>query len=190
MIIFASHNQHKLSEVKSILNRNDIKSLKDLNFNDEIDEFGITFEQNALIKAQYISKLYPNDIIISDDSGICIDALDNLPGIYSARFNDDALFNSCNDKVLSLMKNKENRKAKMVCVSCIIIPNLEPIFCQGVLNGYILHEEKGEDGFGYDPIFSINNVESISEMSIDEKNKISHRYLAFVKVKEIMDKYV
>ncbi len=186
-IILASNNKGKVEEIKKLLDHQNVYSLNDISFEKEIEEYGDTFHINSLIKAQTLNKLHPNDIIIADDSGLCVESLNFQPGIYSARYaknEDDYLINKdqANNKLLlKNLKNKDNRSAFFICVMCIIIPDQEPVFFSGKLKGQIAQEIKDGNGFGYDPIFLYND-KYLSELSIEEKNKISHRAKALEKV--------
>lgn len=190
--ILASNNQGKVREIKEILKDKNILSLEEIGFFDEIDEYGETFEMNALIKAQTISKKYPNDVVIADDSGLCIESLGGEPGVYTARYaKDDPLFKedkflACMNKTLKNMEGKENRSAFFVSVICLIKPKEEPVFFRGELNGEIAKEIHKENGFGYDPIFKYKG-DFISKLSNNEKNKISHRAIALKKMKEYLN---
>ncbi len=181
--IFASNNQGKISELKSKLNL-DILALDEVGFTEDIDEFGVTFEQNALIKAQVIGNLFPQDIIISDDSGLEVEALNNQPGVYSKRFSG-ALENvdfENNKLMLEKLDGIENRKATFRTVLCVYSVKYDICsFFNGIVEGQILTEPSGENGFGYDPIFSYNG-ESFANMSPDMKNSVSHRGNAIAKL--------
>lgn len=187
-IILASNNQNKINEIKNILNT-EIYSLNDLDIDIEIEEFGQTFEQNALIKCQAISNLYPNDIIIADDSGLCVETLNGAPGVYSARFaieNPEYADNrdlTNNLKLLAALENNENRQAKFVCSICVLHPILGIEILRGEVAGTIASDIQGSQGFGYDPIF-INNGQRFSELTREQKNQISHRAQALAKLKE------
>jgi len=184
-IILASNNKGKIKELKDKLgNKYEVLSLLEVGIKEDIEEFGITFEQNALIKAQYIAKKFPDDFVIADDSGLEIKALKGEPGVYSARYaQDEKEFSENSDlanikKVLNKLSGIENRDAKFVTVLCVIKPNEKPIFIRGEVSGYILQTITGNGGFGYDPIFTADNINSFAEMSLEEKQAISHRGLA------------
>ena len=172
-IIIASNNQGKLKEFKKLFTDFEVLSLLDLGFTEDIEEYGKTFEQNALIKAQVIQGKYPESIIISDDSGLEVEFLNGEPGIYSARYagNDSAN----RKKVLEKLDNEKNRKARMVTVLCVCSPLSPPLFAQGYLEGYILNQEQGENGFGYDTIFSVDGEKSQAQKTLEEKNKNTQR---------------
>lgn len=186
-IIFASNNQGKIQEVKSILNK-EIYTLDDVGYNEEIEEYGHTFHTNALIKAQKISQFFPDDIVIADDSGLCVKALNNAPGVYSKRYAkgqkgyEENINRTNNEYLLQNLESIENREAYFQTVICMIKPNHEPIFYSGKLEGLILKEEKGENGFGYDPIFEYNN-KSLAQLTAEEKNLISHRKKALEQIR-------
>ncbi len=190
--IVASNNKGKIKEIKAILNYDNVVSLEDIGFFDEIEEYGTTFEMNSLIKAQTLSSLYPEDIIIADDSGLCIDALNGAPGVYSARYAmEDPLYKedkflACMNKVLDKLKDASNRKAYFVSVICLIKPGEEPKFFRGELHGEIANEIKYGNGFGYDPIF-LYEGDYISLLSDNKKNSISHRKIALEKMKKGLD---
>ncbi len=190
--IVASNNKGKIKEIKAILNYDNVVSLEEIGFLDEIEEYGTTFEMNSLIKAQTLSTLYPNDIIIADDSGLCIDDLNGAPGVYSARYAmEDPLYKedkflACMNKALNKLKDISNRKAYFVSVICLIKPGEEPKFFRGELHGEIASEIKSGNGFGYDPIF-LYEGNYISLLSDDQKNNISHRKIALEKMRKSLD---
>jgi XTP/dITP diphosphohydrolase len=187
-IIIATHNINKAQEFKSKLIKEysdaTFLCLEDVKFMDEIEETGSTFEQNALIKAQAIVTQFPNHIIIADDSGLEVDELNGAPGVYSARYAQDSEKYSRNkdqaniEKVLEEMKDKYNRGAQFVTVLCIIKPNCVPVFVKGVVRGELLDTSIGNNGFGYDPIFSHDGLKTFAEMDLHEKEFVSHRGLA------------
>lgn len=174
-LIFASHNQHKLEEVKQMLPQNiQFKSLTDINFNDEIEETGKTFEENARIKAETIFQK-TNFNVFADDSGLVIEGLNGAPGVYSARYAGTGKSEDNIAKVLEEMKDISNRKAYFIAVFCLILDGKEYFF-EGCINGTIATEILGADGFGYDPIFiPEGSTVSFAQMSPEEKNSMSHR---------------
>lgn len=184
-LLFATGNINKVKEVRQLAGENfEILSLKDLGLeNLKVEENGKTFEENARIKAEFYSRF--TDIpVIADDSGLVIDFLNGEPGIYSARYLGETL--SFNDKCkiiiekMSKAVNKDERKARFICVACLA-KNGKTLFCQeGRVEGYISFELKGEYGFGYDPIFYYPPLKmTFAEMPLEIKNKISHRHQAF-----------
>lgn len=191
-IIFATGNQNKMKEIKSILGDTglEILSLKDANIDIDIDENGSTFEENAIIKAKAISKLCPNDIILADDSGLEVDYLNKAPGIYSARFEGvDTPYTIKNKIIIDKLKGVEDgkRTARFVCVIACVFPDGRIETRRGTIEGMIGYEEKGENGFGYDPIFYVPEYKcTTAELSSEQKNEISHRGKALRLIKEIL----
>ena len=186
-IVFSTHNENKLNEIKKILSDNfKILSLSDLNFNDEIIESGKTLAQNADIKASYINKLYNIDCF-ADDTGLEIDSLNGEPGVYSARYAGDECNSEKNiEKVLNRLSNKNCRKAVFKTDICLVFSN-EKYFFEGKVYGSISSKRMGKQGFGYDPIFVPNGFnKTFSQMSMDEKNKISHRAIAVEKLSKFL----
>jgi XTP/dITP diphosphohydrolase len=180
-LLVATHNIHKKEEIQQILGENfEIKSLTDYDIHDEIVEDGDTFDANALIKAKYCFDKtgIPS---VGDDSGLVVEALDGRPGIFSARYAGDHDFAKNIAKVLVEMKEETNRKAYFITVLCFY-DGREAKFFEGRVYGNLLLENKGHQGFGYDPIFVPDNHEiTFAEMLPEEKNKISHRKLALDK---------
>ncbi|MES2268260.1 MAG: non-canonical purine NTP diphosphatase [Bacteroidota bacterium] len=175
-LVFATNNAHKLEEVqaKACLQIN-LLSLNDIGCNDDIEETGLTFNENASIKSRYIYQKY-NLNCFGDDSGLEIEALNNEPGIYSARYAGKHGDHEANiDKVLDKLKDATNRNARFRTVISLMW-NGEEHFFDGIVNGTIRHERCGTAGFGYDPIFQPDGYDiTFAEMSMDEKNRISHR---------------
>lgn len=186
-IVFSTHNENKLNEIKKILSDNfKILGLSDLNFDDEIIESGKTLAQNADIKASYINKLYNVDCF-ADDTGLEINSLNGEPGVYSARYAGDECSSEKNiEKVLNSLSNKNCRKAVFKTVICLVFSN-EKYFFEGKVYGSIASKRMGKQGFGYDPIFIPNGFnKTFSQMSMDEKNKISHRAIAVEKLSKFL----
>jgi len=186
-IILSTNNHKKLVEIKSLLSDLPIQTVaqSELNIGEAEEPYG-TFLENALNKARYASKA-ANLPAIADDSGLCVDVLNGRPGILSARFSGEgANDEKNNDKLLSLLKNKKNRKAHYYC-SIVFIKTFDdpqPIFLEGVWQGEILISPRGNNGFGYDPIFLDFKTDlSAAELSTELKNKISHRGQALQKLK-------
>jgi XTP/dITP diphosphohydrolase len=183
-IVFATNNKYKFREISDLLGNNfTLLSLGDLKIDEDIPEDLPTLEGNAIFKAKYIyNKTGLN--VFADDTGLEIEALDGNPGVLSARFAGEKKdFHANNEKVLRLMKRKINRKARFRTVIALILNGSEFLF-EGIISGEILHEEHGNGGFGYDPIFIPESAKkSFAEMSLYEKNKISHRAIAFEKLK-------
>ncbi len=199
-IILASNNQHKIGEIRSILKDLDfdIKSLKDENINIEVEEDGKTFEENSLKKAKeiaaYLKERGENEfIVIADDSGLEVDYLNGEPGIYSARYagehGDDYANNA---KLLEKLKGVPaiNRSGRFVCVIALVDNNDKHISIRGEVEGIIKEELSGTEGFGYDPLFYYEPLKkTFSEMSSEEKNKISHRGEALKKLRKELKNY-
>lgn len=188
-ILLATNNQGKVKEMKSILADLGINvfSLKDKGIDIDVEEDGKTFEENAIKKAKEIAAV-SGMITVSDDSGLEVYALDLRPGIYSARYaGESATSDMLCDKLLSEMENVSDaeRGARFVSVVAIVYPDGETLTLRGECEGAIIHEKRGDGGFGYDPVFYIEDKgQTFSEMPMEEKNKISHRAKAFAKLKE------
>ena len=186
-LIFATHNDHKLDEVRLILGReNSISGLKEIGFFESINETGNTLKENSLIKAKFVYEKF-NHNCFSEDTGLEVEALDNQPGVFSARFAGDEKNSEKNiQKLLSLLKNKKNRKAQFRTVVTLIYDN-KFYFIEGKVNGLIIHKKRGVNGFGYDPIFCpLGYNKSFGEISQNQKNLISHRSIAFSKLKKLI----
>ena len=153
-------------------------SLSDIGYNNEIVEDGDSFEANAMIKAKAPHK--DGIITVADDSGLCVDALDGAPGIYSARYSgDEANEELNNEKLLSELNGKDDRSAKFVSVIACIMPDGEAFTVRGECHGIILDSPRGENGFGYDPLFFVPCFDkTFAELTPEEKNSISHRGVA------------
>ena len=188
-IIVASTNQGKIKEIKAMLKDIDIEvlSMKDVLEQElEIEETGTTFKENALIKAQTIANIV-NKPVLADDSGLEVDALDKQPGIYSERFlGADTSYNIKNQYIIDALKDKE-RTARFVCAMALVIPGQEPILIEETMEGLINDKIEGANGFGYDPIFYFPPCQMTSAMmSMEEKNKYSHRAKALKKLYTIL----
>ena len=204
-MILASRNQKKIKELNAILSASisDIRilSLDDIGFSDDIEENGTTFEENALIKARTAmaagGNRYP---AVADDSGLAVDVLDGAPGVYSARYagehGDDAANNACLLQHLVDIPD-EKRTAQFVSVIACVFPDGHEIVVRGEAKGRILHEYRGEGGFGYDPLFLYlpesekePQNKTFSEMNAEEKNLISHRGRAIRKLADELKHYL
>lgn len=184
-IVFATGNPHKLQELKEIAGDCGIEFvLPPDKFNP--DETGQTFEENSYIKAFEAAKL-SGITALADDSGLCADALNGEPGIHSARYAETPQKRI--DKLLDALNEQKNRKAKFVCVMTLVSPDGEILFqTRGECHGEISRIQSGTHGFGYDPIFVVENTnKTMADMSEDEKNKISHRARALKKVLEFLN---
>lgn len=193
-LVFASNNAHKLEEIRAILgNKFDVKSLKDIGCNVDIPETGTTFRENALQKARYVKEHFGFDCF-ADDSGLQVEALGGEPGVYSARYTvkngrqvtagnkDDANM----DVLLEKLAGEENRKACFrTCIALIYEGKTH--FFDGVVEGHIITEKRGDGGFGYDPLFVPDGYEkTFAEMGNEVKNNISHRAKAVEKLAEFL----
>jgi XTP/dITP diphosphohydrolase len=184
-LVFATNNPHKLMEVrKATEEKFTILCLEDINCNEDIPETAETLEGNASQKSHYVYEKFGHNCF-GDDTGLEIEALGGKPGVYSARYSGPGHNHEKNiDKILSELKGVTNRKARFRTVISLIIDGKETLF-EGIVNGVILTERHGKEGFGYDPVFMPDGYEkSFAEMDINEKNKISHRGRA---VRKLLD---
>jgi XTP/dITP diphosphohydrolase len=189
-LVFASNNEYKIKEINSLLGDSFLLlSLNDVNISEDIPEEEPQIEGNALAKARFVYNASGMDVF-ADDTGLEIDALNGLPGVHSARFAGENKDSSANiDKVLSMLGNSENRKARFRTVIALILDKKEFLF-EGVANGTIISEKKGVRGFGYDPIFVPDGKkQTFAEMELEEKNTVSHRAKAFEKLKAFLFQY-
>lgn len=191
-LILATQNNNKVIELKRLLSdypHYEVLSLSDINIVDDIEETGTTFESNAKLKAMYIHKL-TGYACIADDSGIEIEALNNEPGVYSARYlGENTSYEIKNKSILDRLENSSNRNARFVSVVCLILSDQEIHTFEGIMPGSIGFEPRGNNGFGYDPIFVPKGYElSYAEMDIDTKNQLSHRGQALRKAVEYLEK--
>jgi XTP/dITP diphosphohydrolase len=184
-IVFATNNAHKLDEVRSIVSvLINIVSLSDIGCHDEIPETADTLEGNALQKATYIKDHFGYDCF-ADDTGLEVELLNGEPGVHSARYAGDGHDSNANiNKLLRILEGQQNRKARFRTVIALII-NDKTAFFEGVINGHIIHEKRGDTGFGYDPVFVPDGFDqTFAELGAEQKNKISHRALAARKFAE------
>lgn len=186
-IVFATNNKKKLQEVTTHLSGKwQVLSLKDIGFTGDIAETGSTFHENAAIKANFISDKYSIDCF-ADDSGLEVEALNRAPGVYSARLAGEPANDDANNKLLlEKLKGVSNRSAQFVTVIALKLKDKIHFF-EGSIRGKILEMPRGENGFGYDPLFVPDGFEqTFAEMSLDEKNKISHRAQAVNKLVDFL----
>ena len=184
-LVFATNNQHKLDEVRKVVTGDiEIISLSDINCYDDIPETADTLEGNALQKVQYIKEHFGYDCF-ADDTGLEVEILNNAPGVYSARYAGPGHDSEANmNKLLHEMEGKENRQARFRTAIALLLNGEEYLF-EGIVNGFIIEEKRGNSGFGYDPIFVPENyTETFAELGNDIKNQISHRAEA---VKKLID---
>lgn len=187
-LVVASNNIKKIKEIKEILAKYPIEvvSLKEAGIDVDVEEDGNTFIENSYKKASEIYKIADNSMVLADDSGLMVDCLDGAPGVYSARFaGEHGNDKKNNEKLLSLLKDKkiEERKAKFACAMVLIIGDGKVVKVQGEIEGRIVDEQKGENGFGYDPLFYVPEYNmTFAEMNSEIKNSISHRAKALKKL--------
>jgi XTP/dITP diphosphohydrolase len=189
-LVFATQNENKAQEIQSLLPEYfKIITLKDIRCFDEIPETAETLEGNSLLKASFISETY-NLNCFADDTGLEIEALDNRPGVYSARYAGTEISAAANiNKVLLELKGKTTRNAQFRTIITLIL-NKSTFSFEGIVRGEIISEKRGENGFGYDPIFvPEGEVRTFAEMSLEEKNKHSHRARAFQKMIDFLNEF-
>lgn len=193
-IIFATGNAGKMKEIKEILSDLDaeVLSMKEAGIAVEIEENGTTFEENATIKAKAVAQ-ESSDIVLADDSGLEIDYLNKEPGIYSARYlGEDTSYQIKNQVILDRLAGvpKEKRTARFVCAIAAALPDGQVLVTRETVEGYIGEQPAGENGFGYDPIFYVDEYGcSTAELSEEQKNEISHRGKALRAMKEKLNQY-
>lgn len=191
-IIFATGNQGKMKEIREILSDLDVEilSMKEAGIQAHVVEDGKTFEENALIKAVVVAAEVQeeNVVVLADDSGLEVDYLDKEPGIYSARYmGEDTSYEIKNQNIIDRLEGvpKEQRTARFVCTIAAAFPGGETCVTRGTIEGYIGWEPAGENGFGYDPIFYVDEYQcSTAQLSMEVKNRLSHRGKALRAMKE------
>ena len=192
-LILASDNTHKLLEFRKLFEGTDVELItkREAGFTDEVDETGATFAENAFIKAEAVMRA-TGCAAIADDSGLCVDALDGAPGVYSARYTGNHS-DSDEDRyrlVLKNMEGREDRTARFISELCCVFPNGDVLRARGVCEGEILTAPRGDNGFGYDPIFLPRGYDrSMAELTMEEKNAISHRGRALESFKKEWEDY-
>jgi XTP/dITP diphosphohydrolase len=187
-LVFATNNKHKLEEIRSILSASyHIVSPEEIGCYEDIPETADTLEGNALLKAQYIKTHYGYDCF-ADDTGLEVKALNNAPGVFSARYAGEAKDSKANmQKVLKELEDQSDRSARFRTVIALILGEKEYLF-EGAVEGIIFEEERGNAGFGYDPVFVPEGyTETFAEMEMNIKNTISHRAKAVEKLKAFLD---
>ena len=186
-VVVATGNEHKLTEMRAIFGKAyNLISMKEAGFAGDIDENGDTFAANAAIKAETVARAV-NLPVLADDSGLCVDALNGAPGVHSARFagehgNDDAN----NDLLLEKLQNETNRAAAFHCVMALAAPGKETLFSEGVCPGEITRERRGDNHFGYDPLFLYDGKMTFAQMDESDKNHVSHRSRAAEGMKPLL----
>ena len=191
-IIFATKNNHKMKEIREILDGlgYEILSMTEAGVDIDVVEDGTTFEENALIKSRTIRDYVKNAIVLSDDSGLEVDYLNGQPGIYSARWmGEDTSYDIKNQKLLNLLEGvpEEERTARFVCALAAAFPDGTDKVVRGTIEGIVGYESAGENGFGYDPIFFVPEYKcTTAEMTPEQKNEISHRGKALRMIAEYL----
>ena len=198
-IIFATGNEHKMTEIRAILSDLgvEILSQKEAGIKADVIEDGMTFEENAMIKATEIAKIahempeYAHAVVLADDSGLEIDYLNKEPGIYSARYmGEDTSYDIKNQALLDRLDGvpDEKRTARFVCAVAAVFPDGEEFTRRGTIEGIIGYEIAGENGFGYDPIFYVPEYGcTTAELSAEDKNAVSHRGKALRAIREVIE---
>ena len=190
-IIFATGNKDKMREIREIMADVDVEviSMKEAGIFVDVEENGATFEENALIKARAIAE-HTDEIVLADDSGLEIDYLDKAPGVYSARFmGEDTSYVIKNQALIDKLDGveKEKRTARFVCAIAAVLPDKTDLVVRETMEGYIGYHAEGENGFGYDPIFFLDEFGcSSAALSREQKNAISHRGKALRTIKDIL----
>ncbi len=190
-LIFATGNAGKMKEIREILGRPGltILSQKEAGITSDAEENGTTFEANALIKARAVAA-QTDALVLADDSGLEIDYLNGDPGVYSARYmGEDTSYEIKNQKILDLLAGvpEEKRTARFVCVIAAVLPDGREFTTKGTIEGIIGYESRGEGGFGYDPIFFVPEFGcSTAELTMEQKNEVSHRGKALRAMKEVL----
>lgn len=188
-LVFASNNKNKIKEIQLLVPDSiQILSLEDIDCFDDIPETADTIEGNAILKANYVTEKFGYNCF-ADDSGLEIDALNGAPGVYSARYAGEPKDDNRNiEKVLENLKDTTNRKANFKTVICLNLNGKQHLFT-GIINGKIIDEKIGTNGFGYDPIFVADGYEkTFAELSMQEKSSISHRGIAVRQLVDFLDR--
>ena len=184
-LVVATGNAHKLREIAEIFTQFEVVSQKQMGFHEDVEENGKDFIENALIKARAASKAL-QCITLADYSGLCVDALNGAPGIYSARYSGEHGNDAANRKrLLENMQGMTNRRAHFTCAVAVVYPDGREILAEGRTYGNILTKEEGDGGFGYDCLFESEDLgKSFGLATAEEKNKVSHRYRALQALRE------
>ena len=191
-LIVASNNAHKIDEIKAILSKFsfEVVSMKEVGIDIDIVEDGDTFIDNAVIKAKAIKEIFKEDFVLSDDSGLMVDALGGAPGVFSARYSGEhGDSEKNNEKLLREMKGvpEKDRGAQFVCAMCFIDDKGDIINVKGEIKGKIIEDYRGGSGFGYDPLFFVpNKGMTFAEMGAEEKNSLSHRSRALEQLSNVL----
>lgn len=190
--VLASKNPHKLEEIQKILSEFGIEVVleSDVGVDLEVEETGTTFEENAALKAEAVMKATGLPAI-ADDSGLCVDALNGAPGVYSARYGGEGLDDQGRYKLLlQAMQGQMDRRCKFVSCVCCAFPNGDQVTARGECPGTLAYAPQGENGFGYDPIFFVPSLrKTFAQLTGEEKNKISHRGASLAQFRERLKEY-
>jgi len=189
-LVFATRNKDKIREIREILRGLPVEILDAGDFLDmpEVIEDGATCEDNALKKAREVCR-FTGLPALADDSGIFVDVLDGVPGVYSSRYaGPDCSYDDNNRKLLREMEGipADKRNAYFLCIAVLVMPDGREFVCRGELHGKIANEPRGENGFGYDPVFELPDGRTVAQLSLDDKNRISHRAKAFRAIREVI----
>lgn len=186
-MVVATGNANKLREFSQLFIDYEVVSQKEMGFLEEVEETGVTFAENALIKARAAAKALGVPAL-ADDSGLCVTALGGAPGVYSARYSGDHNDKSNREKLLKELGDSVDRTAYFQCAIALVYPNGKELIAEGRTYGNILFEERGEGGFGYDCLFeSVDLKKSFGEATAEEKNAVSHRNRALKALLEKLD---
>ncbi len=190
-LVVATGNTHKLREIAEIFSDFEVLSQKEMGFDQEVEETGTTFAENAFIKARAAAKAL-GCIALADDSGLCVDSLNGAPGVYSARYCGKHGSDEENRKtLLKNMQGMTDRRARFCCALAVVYPDGRELLAEGKTEGRILEREEGKGGFGYDPLFFSDDLQkSFGVASAEEKNAVSHRFRALQKLREIWNEEV
>lgn len=184
-VVVATKNQNKVKEITEVLSPLglEVVSQTDAGIDVDVEETGDTFEKNARLKAKAVAMLC-DDCVLADDSGLCVEALGGRPGVYSARYAGEGAPDSKKiEKLLSELENEDNRKAKFVTSMAFIFPDGNEIITMGEVYGKIIDAPRGDNGFGYDPVFLSDELnKTFAEATLQEKNEVSHRSRALAKL--------
>lgn len=194
-ILFASGNSYKKNELNKILKDHELVLPKEIGIEMDVEETGLTYQENALLKAKELYKMSGGLPVLADDSGISVDALDGAPGIYSARYGDEEAgrvlsSQEKNALLLKNMKNKKSRKAAFICCMAFILDDHRFFTIQEAFEGEVAMKPYGKGGFGYDPVFYLPEYGmTAAELDEDEKNRISHRGKAGITLNKLLEIY-
>ena len=187
-IIIASGNKGKIREAQEILNEYNIVSIKDVGLDIDVEEDGKTFEENAIKKAETIAKELKGKFCIADDSGIEIEYLDGFPGVHTKRWHNGT-DRERNLALIEKLNGVQKEKRKIKFVTAIAASDGKNTICEkGIIEGYVTEKPRGDNGFGFDEIFELDNGKTLAEISDEEKNKISARKIAFEKIRNRLEK--